>query len=589
MGAFVLYQSAASLDINGAERVLARKGFAQPERVDLGVWQLLLCRKMLVDEPNWIRDPSGRRLCCVGTLVYRSLGYRASLERLLQDFRNGCIERGDLIGNFCAVLWDNQRVTLVSDPQNACQLFMNEERTCISSSFLAVLAAQTRQLSLNRVAFLEKLATGYIVGPDTLVDGILHLNDELKASLPRNPGIEVITTAMAEGEGAEVHRGGFRDSIHRQLEILKGYFHSIRTLDAEYRAELGLSNGYDSRLLLAMSKELLHPIPLHSHGTKGVHEQELQVARELAGIAKCPLTVVPTCRLEDTSEEFLKATIADNLYFFDGRCIHDMGAFSETYTADYRRRVLGPNRLSLHGLGGEIYRNDYCTPRGRFRFSDWQDACILFPLARKAFGASLGAALDHRNKKIARRLGWSDCQWTDHQRVREYYGKVRMVDCASCVSNAYNQVAFMLTPYIERRCVIEALAATRHIGIDGAYEAALIRESSPALASVGSQYGFAFANIPLKHEVKCWLKGVVSFRIRQWNRERVSLRAAARSKDRPAQERRRSSPTVEDLRKVLLDAMPHANWPAAMLCPTQMATSLYIGSFLKEFSDKLTW
>ena len=44
-----------------------------------------------------------------------------------------------------------------------------------------------------------------------------------------------------------------------------------------------------------------------------------------------------------------------------------MGHCSETYTAQYRRRVLGDNRLSLHGLGGELFRNVYGTPPGRFR------------------------------------------------------------------------------------------------------------------------------------------------------------------------------------------------------------------------------
>jgi hypothetical protein len=82
---------------------------------------------------------------------------------------------------------------------------------------------------------------------------------------------------------------------------------------------------------------------------------------------------------------------------------------------------------------------------------------------------------------------------------RRYYGRVRMPDNASNVSNAYNQVAFLLTPFIELNAVQEALKASRYIGAGGAYEAAMIRELAPAIAAVHSQYGYSFSHIPLKY------------------------------------------------------------------------------------------
>lgn len=590
MGAFFLHHKDAALSATSAEAVFARKGFAEARRFELGHWSMLTYHKMTLDVDNHIQASDEHAVFCCGTLVYQGLGYRDSLQRLLNDFRTGRIEHDRLLGHFCVFLWNGAKLSMLRDRLRVQHVFMNDRRTCLSSSFLAMVAAQPSTQRINRVALQEKLATGYIVGPDTLVEGISQLGEELERSLPAAPGIRILSHPSRPEEG-ESHAETFAESVGRQLAALKGYFADIRALDDEFSAELGLSSGFDSRLLLALSSGRNKPIALHSHNTSEAHRSELSIVRELASIGGNALTVVPTALPEEQDEEGLRSILHNTLYFFDGRCAHDMGSFSETYTAGYRKRVLGQHRLSLNGLGGEIYRNSWAAPRGRFSWDAWMDHAVFFPFAREICG-DRGAFVDMRRgmtAKIARRLGGDFSRRIDLHAVRRCYGYVRMPDDAGSVSNAYNQVAFFLAPFIEPVPLREALKATRHIGSDGAYEAAMITALAPRLASVNSQYGFPFSSIPFGHIAMTTLKSMTPLPVLHARARRIHLRRW-RIADRARHEALRTrSFAIREIEAVLKEACPKMDLDAAMSTYPQRCTCISVGSFLREFQGNLRW
>ena len=292
--------SSSLIDADAAEKIFERKGLVRGERFSLGDWTLIQYPKMAVQAKNYHRDPDGVAVFSCGTVVYRSLGYRDSLHRLLADFRENCLDQDELIGNFSLLFFDGRLVHLLTDRLNAQHVFANDERTCVSTSFLAVAAANPTAMRLNLAALYEKLATGILISPDTLVEGIDQLNDEMLEGLNQANGLVAIAHApMAK---IRMHHGGFSDSVNRQVAILQKYFGRFSVLEGEYHAELGLSDGYDSRLLLALSQVFDKPIPLHSHHTLNVHESELKVSRRLAAIGGNSHTVISTVRTDEVDE-----------------------------------------------------------------------------------------------------------------------------------------------------------------------------------------------------------------------------------------------------------------------------------------------
>lgn len=590
MADFFLYNYKNKIDLESLESVFIRKGLSHPLKIRFGVWMLLLYPKMLVDEPNIIYGALDQFAFCIGTISYHSQCSRKSLSLLNNDYYAGCIDKDELIGNYCVGFWDGRLLTLMTDQLNLQHVFVNTSATCLSSSFLALLASSSFPLRLNRMAVHEKLASGYIVAPDTLVEGIIQLNYELASWLEENSSIKLINKNPYFSLHSSKNQR-FEDSVDVCCEVLKSYFNKIQPIASEYRAELGLSNGYDSRLLLALSGSFPFSIPLHSHHTIKVHEYELDIAQKLASIGGNVCRVIPTKRLEDQDEDTRRKIIMDNLYFFDGRCIHDMGHFSETYTAGYRKMVLGDNRLSLNGLGGESYRNVYTTPIGRFDWNDWQDYSVFFPFAIQA-SENIDSFLSmraHRNAKIEKRIGCDLSATVDYYTIRQYYSLVRMPDCAGNVCNAFNQVAYMLTPFIEPLTVREVLSvSSSNIGVDGKFEAALIQKLSPKLAAVSSQYGHSFSVVPNRYLVKAHIKAAIPLRMRT-ERKRKSLALVLQNQVGSADYPKvvANSCFINELAQVLRDTFPTSDWVLSMCNENQMRTSLYIASFINEFRHKL--
>lgn len=588
MGAFFLFRSESALDLPGAKKVFSEKGFAPPNEYRLADRTLWLYRKMLPGIDNFFSDDGGASVFCCGTLAYRGLGYRSSLVRLLADFRAGVIDKDRLQGNFCALFWDGRAITLLADSQNAQHVFMDESGDCLSSSFLAVLAASPNRRQIHRAAALEKLATGCIVGPDTLVEGIQQVDAALFESLPEKTGIQVIPRGSLRAD-RDFHREGFEDSVQRQVGALRRYFADIQALHEEQSGELGLSSGFDSRLLLALSRSFGAPIPLHTHCSGTAHDEEIRIVEKLARLGNHLLTKVPTRQMEALEEGRFSEVLHDNLYFFDGRCCNDMGSYSETYTAGYRKQVLGPNRLSYSGLGGEIFRNGFGTPGHRFAWSAWLGSMVFYPFAWEAVGGAEPAERLQRSidRKVALRLGIEWPRRADRYLTRAYYAAVRMPDCASNVANAYGQVAFVLTPFIERPIMEEALRGDPYIGSGGAYEAAMIDRISPELAAVESHYGFPFARVPATHLLQTGLRGWTPLELRRQRMRWLNRDEPRNLGWRRYREHVSASPALQDLHAVLRETFPDADWSIALRHFAQRWTAISVGSFLKEFQSKL--
>ena len=102
--------------------------------------------------------------------------------------------------------------------------------------------------------------------------------------------------------------------------MLRNHFENFDALHSEFQGDLGLSGGYDSRLLLACADPFLTtPVTFHTHATGNGHDKEREVAEKMAELGGSPIHLLPTSRLEELDDERLEHVVSDGLYLFDAR------------------------------------------------------------------------------------------------------------------------------------------------------------------------------------------------------------------------------------------------------------------------------
>lgn len=593
MGGFFLYRKdETDIDLDAVRTVFGKKGFAAPRVFDLRKMTLWLYQKQLVSDPNYVSHEDGAALYATGTVVYTGLSYRDSLRRLLEDYRQKQLDLTALLGNFCLLFSVNDRIEILTDRLNMHHIFVDDELSRLSTSFLAMLASFSDPVSLNRLAFYEKISTGYIVGPDTLISRVQKITPRFQDILQTRRFSFIPHPRGDETREVSLCSDGFESCVEHQLEVLLRCFGQTVALADEYGADLGLSAGYDSRLALLLLRYLGVPLSVHTHHTEGVHETEHHLAQEVAEACDTELRVVRTRRMEEQDEGNLARLLSDGLYYYDGRNADNSGAFSPTYTREYKRATLGEQRLRFNGEGGELYRNYYYTSREEFDFSSWMRHHVYYLFAEAVIPkADLRHDVHcHIIRKLSERLGVDLARSVDQLTMRRYHGEIRLPDCEGTLANADNQLAFFMMPFAEPSVTTAAYEATPYIGIDGRFQAALMTRLDATVAAVDSHYGFPFTRQPWHHQVYAALRGYLPDWF--WNirrRFRVRHRNLGQSSYDTYVDLRQRSRTIQQLEDVLYKCFPELDWQMAMRSRPQQATVLFLASLIREFEDQIRW
>jgi hypothetical protein len=588
MGAFFLFQNGTSFDEQAVRAVFEKKGFGSSREFAAKGATLWLYRKQLVEDDNYhFADPQ-TAVFATGTIVYRGKPYRESLIALLDDYRQDRLDWDEIIGSFCLIFFVGGRIRLLTDRLNIHHLFIDDRRTRISSSFLAMLASHRERLAINRLALYEKLATGYIVGPDTLVLGIRQVNDAIQEAT-QGPPFEFLPHPQRSRE-MDFCSGGFNACVQHQVDVLRDYFRRVGALAAQYGAESGLSAGYDSRLVFALCGLLPVRAAAHTHSNGPHHADEIAIARQLAELKGRELTIVPTRPVEDQDEADRARVLSEILYYFDGRCSDNSGSFSETYTPSYRAGTLGSRQLTFSGLGGEMYRNHYDVASWKVDFEQWMLRHVyydFFPemLPSRDLRRELHEAV---SAKMASELETDLVGSVEPSTIHRFYSEVNQPQCEGAVLNAHNQVAFFLAPFTEYSVVREAYKAMSCLGLGGRFEAAMIARLDEAVADVATHGGYPLSKEPLQVRLRAAIKTYVPNRVWNW-RSRLRHRRLHIGNESLAAYRRLAdrSPVMREIEEALTDFAPELQVQACVCDSTARGTAIFVGSFLREFRDHL--
>jgi len=589
MGAFFLYKNRdQEIDIQAAKAVFEKKGFAAPAVFNLGQFTLLLYRKQLVADANYLTLEDGSAIYATGTVVYKGLSYRDTLRTLLEDFRQDQLDRDALLGNFCLIFFRNGQISVLTDRLGAHHIFMDKGQIRLSTSFLALLASFTRPQLLNRMAFYEKMSTGYIIGSDTLIKGIYQLTPQIQTEL-KGADLNFIVQSK-KTVAPQTFKGTFDQCVNQQLHALQEYYAKIAPLASDFGVDMGLSSGYDSRLMLLLAKQQDLPVSTHSHLTRGVHEGEVKIANSLATGLKVPFRTIETRKIEDQNEEQLQDIFRDGLYYYDGRTGDNSGAFNQTYTRTYKAQTFGDKYLRLNGEGGEIYRNYYYTSAPRVHFRTWLKNHLFYWFTEELFQSAenLSEVECHLLKKISFELEAPVGGWVDQLTLRRFYGEVHLPACEAFLANADNQLAFFLFPFMEAVNLEYAYQATPFIGLAGRFEAAMIEHLNPDIAAYPSHYGFPINKPSFRYRLYSALRGYAPDQF--WYMRKRWLNRGNKVGTEEYQRYikiRSSSPLIRQIVSLLSELFPELNLQVAFCNPPQRANLLYIGYLFLVFQDKI--
>jgi hypothetical protein len=263
-----------------------------------------------------------------------------------------------------------------------------------------------------------------------------------------------------------------------------------------------------------------------------------------------------------------------------------MGSFSDVHTRALHIKAMGSAGLGLNGLGGELYRNGEHLNSGSLDFGQWFRYFVMGPDCTAAIRdrESTDAVVDRLGRKYARLMGMDDLKSIDRNVARRWYRDVWLPYSAGPKLSAENQLSFALMPFADRTVSSEALRATPHVGVGGAFEAAMIRALDSGAARITSNYGHAFDQVPLRTRLSDGVKSLVPLgpRLRYHTKKAMS----SVSTQRPGITPEPPSGVQEGLRVLKGINLP-VNWDVLLSNDVNRDRCYYIAYFLSSFREHL--
>lgn len=371
----------------------------------------------------------------------------------------------------------------------------------------------------------------------------------------------------------------FDGCVDFQLETLRRYFRKIREMAGDRGVSMGLSGGYDSRLMLLLAVEAKINVQPFTFSSEA-HTKEMSVAHALAGSLGMDLRVIPVRKWTQLTPEELERNIDDSIAYYDGRTNATMGSFNDVHTARIQRECLGNAVINLNGMGGELYRNRERLPPYGFGFSNWFWHYVSRPTMTRAFfteaecvrferrmaeryGEILGLGkIDRMNRHIARR--WYREVWLSS------YGGVRLA--------AENRVGLSLMPFADREVSAVALGATPYIGAHGEFEAEMIRRLDAKIAALPSSYGPGFSKAPFHRRLRDFAMSLIPIgaRLARHRAKELTRRGRETTGTIPPQFHGRFAPVLAHLRAMV----PPVDLDFLLRDPVARDRALYIAEYL---------
>jgi hypothetical protein len=479
MGAFFFYNKSTVVDKNSIISHFENLGMTEFKEFKLLDFNLILFKKAQIDVENYLETDLGT-IFSTGSIVYKTYSYQESLNNILMDYAAGKLNLDEVRGNYFLFLRlkESKTVIFLTDPLFTKNIYYDPINQIISSHFLAIAEAKPFYYKLNYLALYESVISGSLIAPDTYMQGVEKL---CKANI--ESFISTFKFESLQVDLSEKHRHfkTFSDAVDHANEQLKQYFNSLSSLDKEFNSHLGLTGGYDSRLLLIHARG--HLSNLNTNSFFRPNSREYQIAKELA----------MAVGLQFKSHENSGISPASNskkaFLFLDGQ-IRSQNFIDEPFNLpDYGEFLYSGHPVGFHGCGGEQYRN-----ADRFRrkvgFADFIRNEWLFresgDIIRKS---SLELDLiSNIEDKIRKNLNFSGHN-VDFFLLKRIQNELWNTANRLTRVNALNQQYFYFAPFTEWQQSVFAYSYIDYLGVSSNFQIEMMKRIGKVELDISTTYG----------------------------------------------------------------------------------------------------
>lgn len=491
-------ESFAGPAIADARAEFARQGFDSMEELTLPGWRLLHAPYIQGGPDNFLQQGEDF-VGFAGSFVFDGKIGKPALEAALIDLDPTVIDWSRIGGQFVMVVRKRGQTFLFTDWFGAFEIYHDADRRIFSTSLLAALSCLP-ELSFHPQGVYEHAFNVMPIGDDTVFNELkrfgpfetIELTEQGSTSHP-------VDKPMAEGfdpRDTDAHIEAQRAALARVVSPWVEHFGE--------RIFCPLSGGLDSRLVLALLREQDSLPSIFCYGAE--EECDVRVARAVCNALGTEVDVLDKDVYRAVAPDAFADQVDRNFHDHDG--LPNFGSIFDN-GADYyaRRKRHTGGALSVSGGCGEVFRNFFFLPDGRFTAAD----------VARAFYArySLGDVTDAFDEagflrgiedKVLQGIGRAgDRGVLPRAAIERIYPTVR---CRSLfgheISLEARQGAYLM-PFLEQPVVAHALTLPLAQKNAGRFEAALLAAIDPELASMPSCYGHDFSGPPgLRHRFSEW-------------------------------------------------------------------------------------
>lgn len=483
MGAFILYHKKTRFLESGVNDIYLKKGFVDPLSISIGDYRLRLYKKQLTGINNYYKSGSDY-IFAVGSLFYKGLSYSESLKNLLSDFLNECIEKQDLYGNYILLFYigNKKEITFCIDPAYIKNAYFDKVKGIITTDFLCLVEAFPGTYKMNHLAIAENLTTGHLISPDTYALGIEKLDRKNIIEIERSfPGITVKSLKPIISE-IESNREG---CIENANELISNYFESSRRLCEEFGAHIGLTGGFDSRLLLMHARKKLSRLITNSFWRPD--SKDYINAKLLAEAADTEFISFEKKQFnKPVTDEMLNRAF----YFFDGQIRSQNNWDEEFNMSEYCNQLASGYLVGFHGSGGEQYRNAdrqvFRIPIQTYIKHEW-----MFRQCKDTFiDKNLKNEVYKNIRRKIKRLVDIQNDYIGLYELKRIQNEVWNTANRTTRVNVLNQNQFYFAPFTEYKLSHAAYKYVPFLGTSFSFEIEMLKKLDTKLASVETNYGF---------------------------------------------------------------------------------------------------